>query len=241
MKLSNRDKKLFLVLLIVIVLVVPMFLIFKPMFEKTKELKESNEKLQARVDELKDLYDKTDYYLECIEEMKTIEGGILKKFDQGLAQENSIMFIRNEAERIPFVVTSLNFGEMIESTLRPVVYDENGEMTDGLVYLERQTSIEFDATYDQFKQFLKSIQEQPEKMTLVGVNAKYQDKNGRLEGLFILEQYAFVAPNRPYDDIPIPALEHGNIDKGGIFGNYIEDEEIRKEVFPESEDNQDAE
>lgn len=241
MKLSNRDKKLLLILGIVVVFVVPMFLVFKPMLEKTNELKAKNEKLQAQIDELKELYDKREYYSAAMDEMKTIEGDILKKFDQGLSQENAIMFIRNEAQSTPFVVTSLNFGEVMETVLRPEVFDKDGNLTDGLTYLERQTTIEFDGTYVQFKKFLNSILNQPEKMALVGVNASYKDENGRLEGLFILEQYAFAGYNRDYDDIPIPALEHGNLDKGGIFGNFIEDEDIRKDVFPEEENEQEEE
>ena len=140
-----------------------------------------------------------------------------------------------------YIVTSLNFGEVMETVLRPEVFDKDGNLTDGLTYLERQTTIEFDGTYAQFKKFLSSILNQPEKMALVGVNAAYKDSNGRLEGLFILEQYAFAGYNRDYDDIPIPALEHGNLDKGGIFGNFIEDEEIRKDVFPEEENEQEEE
>lgn len=241
MKLSNRDKKLLLLLGIVIVFVVPMVLIFKPMFEETKKLKEDNEKIEVQIDELQELYDKREYYAASINEMETIEEKLLEKFDQGLAQESTIMFVKNEATNTPFVVTSLNFGEMLETVLRPDSFDKDGNQTAGLTYLEMQTTIEFDCTYAQFKKFLNSILEQPEKMALVGVNAKYRDTDGRLEGLFILEQYAFAGYNRDYETLPIPALEHGNLEKGGIFGNFIEDEEIRKDVYPEEENNQDEE
>lgn len=238
MKIDDRTKKLLLFLLLVIVFVAPMLLIFKPMFENTKELAADNEKRQAKIDELKELYDKKGYYESSIAEMASIEEKILESFDKGLPQENTIMFVRNEAEKTPFVVTGLNFGEMTEVELRPETFDKDGNLTGGLKYIERQTTIEVDCTYDQFKTFMNSILQQPEKMSLVGVNAEYKDENGRIEGLFILEQYAFTGYNREDQRLQIPALEHGNIDKGGIFGNFIEDEDIRKEVFPEEENKE---
>lgn len=243
MKLNNRDKKLLLILGIVLVFVVPMILGFKPLFEKTKDLKEKNKKLEARIDELQELYDKKEYYLTSIDEMKSTEKEILKGFDQGLAQENVIMFIRNQSLETPFVIKTINFGAPLTNELRPVTFDEEGKQTDGLVFIERQTTVEFNATYEQLKKFLDSILKQPEKMNLISVNAKYDDKTGRLEGAFILEQYAFenADPERVYTDIPIPSLGHGNVDKGGIFGKFIEDEDIRTAVYGPDEEETAAE
>ncbi len=238
MRLNNRDKKLLLILGIVLVLVVPMILVFKPLLEKTNDLKAKNEKLEARVDELKELYDKRGYYETSIQEMKDTETSILEGFDQGLALENIIMFIRNQSVETPFIVKTLGLGLPVITELRPATFDEEGNQKEGLSYIEKQTTVEFDATYVQLKKFIKSIMDQDEKMNLIGVNAKYNDDTGRLEGMFILEQYAFVGPGRDYTDIPIPALNHGNVDKGGIFGMYIDDEEVREAVYGPDEEEE---
>lgn len=233
MKISNRDKKLLLFLLIVAVVALPISLFFVPKMEETKELKAKNEALQKRVDELQVLYDKKGYYETSINAMKDAEKKLLLDFDEGLDQENVIMFIRNEAEKTPFIITGLNFGEAVTAVLAPAKFDADGKQTEGLEFIEKQTNIEFDATYAQMKTFLKSILEQDEKMALVGVKAKYDDENGRLKGTFVLEQYAFISadPDRKYEDIQIPALKHGNVDKGGIFGKYISNKKIRETVY----------
>ncbi len=238
MKLSDRDKKLLLILGILLVVVVPIAFGFRPLLEKTNDLKAKNEKLATRVDELEDLYNKKSYYETSMQTMKDTEKTILEGFDEGLDQENIIMFIRNHANQIPFTVTALNFGNAVSTVLRPMEFDAEGKMVEGLEFVEKQTTIEFDTTYAEFKTFLQAILKEEERMALVGVNAEYDDENGRLTGLFILEQYAFINadPERPYDKPEIPALEHGNADNGGIFGKFIEDEDIRTAVYGPDEE-----
>lgn len=223
MKLSNRDKKLLLILGILVVVLIPVFFIFKPFSEKAAALKEENKQLQARVDELLVLYNNMESYRSAIAKMESDSETIMLGFDEGLNQENIIMFIHRSEDDMPFIIEKMVFSEPVTTVLKAPSIDTEGNPTQGLEFVQKQTYVEFNTTYQGLKNYLAQIRDNADRMNLSGVNVKYDDSTGRLIGNFTLTQYAFVGDGRVYEDAGIPKLERGN---DSIFGHFISDEFI---------------
>lgn len=224
MKLSNRDKKLLLFLGILVVTLIPIFFVFKPFSEKAAALKEENKTLKARLDELDVLYQNKEGYLTAIAKMDENAGKIMEGFDEGLNQENIIMFIHGAEDDMPFIIERMSFGDAVTTVLAAPSVDDQGNPTQGLQFMSKQTTVEFNTTYQGFKNYLAYIRDNADRMNLSSVNVEYDDATGRLVGDFTLTQYAFVGDGRPtYEDAGIPQLERGN---DSIFGHFISDEFI---------------
>ncbi len=239
MKLSNRDKKLLLILGILVVVLIPVFFIFKPFSEKAAALKEENIQLKARLDELDVLYQNKDAYIGAIAKMDENAQLIMEGFDEGLDQENIIMFIHHAEDDMPFVIEKMIFGEAVTTVLKAPSVDAEGNATQGLQFLSKQTTVEFNTTYQGLKNHLAYIRDNADRMNLSGVHVEYDEATGRLAGSFILTQYAFTGDGRVYEDAGIPALERGN---DSIFGHFISDEFINILINgPEVEEEEETE
>ena len=223
MKLSNRDKKLLLILAILVVVLIPIFFIFKPFSEKAAALKEENVKLKARLDELDVLYQNKEAYLNAIAKMDSNATEIMNGFDEGLNQENIIMFIHRSEDNMPFIIEKMIFGNPETTVLKAPGVDAEGNSTQGLEFVKKQTTVEFNTTYQGLKNYLAEIRDNADRMDLSSVIVEYDDLTGRLLGQFTLTQYAFVGDGRVYEDAGIPQLERGN---DSIFGHFISDEFI---------------
>ncbi len=245
MKLSNRDKKLLLILGILVVVLIPVFFVFKPYSEKAAALKEENATLKARLDELEVLYKNKDSYLESIGKMDEDSTAIMSGFDEGLNQENIIMFIHRSEDDIPFIIEKMVFSDAVTTVLKAPTTDAEGNRTEGLSFVSKQTSVEFNTTYQGLKNYLASIRDNADRMNLSALTVEYDEGTGRLTGGFTLTQYAFVGDGRTYEDAGIPSLERGN---DSIFGHYISDEFIdilingpKEEEEEEEQENEDTE
>ena len=157
------------------------------------------------------------------------------------------MFIHNAEEDIPFVIEKMVFADGDATVLKVPVTDEEGNLSQGLQFVSKQTSVNFNCTYQAFKEYLAYIRDNKDRMALVGVNVEYDEATGRLDGDFTLKQYAFIGDGRTYEDAGIPSLERGN---DSIFGHYIETEffnilingpEEEEEEGEENEENEEEE
>ena len=72
----------------------------------------------------------------------------------------------------------------------------------------------------------------------MSLEAKYDDKTGRLANKLQLNQYAFIGAGRDYPAVSVPTMEYGT---ESIFGTYIEDEEINEAVNGPEEESEEAE
>lgn len=229
MKLSNRDKKLLLILGIILVVVVPIAFPVRLNFAETKEIVakiEEKEKIRVK---LKELDDNRQSYEDSIVKMKDDEKKIIEDFDEGLNLENIIMFNHNAEVKYPFYISAMAFSDPTSTVLRESVETENGK-TDGLEFAQRQTVVKMQTEYSNLKDFMRDIINHDDHMGLVKVELEYDDELGLLEGYYTLNQYAFIGNGRTYEDAGIPKLEKGT---DSIVGHFIEDEVVRKFIYGE--------
>lgn len=238
MKLSNRDKKLLLILGILVVVAVPIAFVFRPYAEKCTEIKQEIETQTKRLEEL-EKYDKNrDQYLDDIKYMQDAEAAIIAKYDMGLEQTNIIKDIEVAEEDTPFVVDNIIFTPVEETVLRAATVDSEGNAVEGLNFATTSTLIEFNSTYEQLLKYLAALRDYEFTQYVVSLEAKYDDKTGRLANKLQLNQYAFIGAGRDYPAVSVPTMEYGT---ESIFGTYIEDEEINEAVNGPEEESEEAE
>lgn len=121
MKLTQKDKKLLLILAVLIVLVIPYFFVITPILEQGTKVETDKASLEQRYTYLIELQSNVDYYKAEVERFETEEKAILAKYPTDLVQEDMILFF-NEAERLYNVkMYQTNFSGIDPSKINPQV------------------------------------------------------------------------------------------------------------------------
>lgn len=235
MKISDRDKKLIVIIIIAIVIAGPYLLLIKPYNEKQATLETEIVTLQERYNYLCTLNEQRDFYLSEIERFKSEREVVISEYAGGIRQENTIMFLRNIELSFPLQMTTLSFTGNVVTPIDAGVTDENGNVTGVLNGVSTATSIAYTCDYENMKQFLDYILKYKERMVVSALDMTYDDSIGKITGIIVLEQYAFTGDGRELAPAVIPSMEHGN---ESIFGTYISDEELREKLAEEAEDEE---
>lgn len=228
--LSDKDKKLLLVLAIVAVICLPYFFVIQPLLDKNAAIAEEILELQSRKDYLTDLKLNESVYQEKTEEMAVETENLLSRFPSELPQEASILFIDNTEKMIPIKLHQVTFGEDVAAQITSdaekeqidAVEKEMGDVTDDEVIEEvtetvaisgnlsgiaTETQFAFEAGYNEYKEFLKYILDYQDRMVITGMTATYS--MDVVTGSFTLRQYAISGEGRLPVKILEPNLMHG--------------------------------
>ncbi|MGN0377922.1 MAG: hypothetical protein ACI4ED_09830 [Suilimivivens sp.] len=219
MKLSERDKKLLLVLLIVAIVCVPYFFVIQPLIDKADALSKEIIDLEAKVKYQEELSLREAEYGEAAEKLAMAETELLSKFPSDLLQEASILFIHNTEQIIPISLYQVAFGDDVAAqitseseaqaiqdveaatgdTTQNEVIQDNTQTTSlggGLTGLQTQTRLAYDAGYKEFKDFLKYIADYHDRMVISELEASYSGEMELVSGNITLNQYALKGEDR---------------------------------------------
>ena len=201
MKLSEREKKLFIVLAILVVLAVPYFLVMSPLFGKIRDVQMELIDLKSEYKELTALQENSDVYENATEDLRKKTQELLMRFPEDLSQEATLMFIQNAENLFHISLYQLAFGE--EVTLQLAQETEtaqmNGaELTETGTYSAKSTSTVFtyEASYNDFKRFINYIEQFEDRMIISDLSASYMEETDQVHGSFTLIQYAICNPDR---------------------------------------------
>jgi len=233
MKLSDRDKKLILGILLIAIIVLPIFLFIRPKIDSIKGLDGELVTLNERYNYLKDLDSKRPFYESEIARLTEERKELVKGFAKGILQENTIMFLRDAELSFPIEMSAENFGAY-ETT---VVDSE-------LTALTTTTGVSYACGYDQIKDFINYIFTYSDKMTIPSISMKYKSETGMIEGSFDLSEFAFINEDDPVEQHPIPKIDRGGNE--AIFADFLpviegEEEEEVEETPAEMETETEAE
>lgn len=211
MKISDRDLKLIMIVLILCVLVLPYLFIARPKKEQIAALKADSAEKQTELDELNELYDKKDFYQAQIAEMTAKTDEIIGKYAQGLRQENLVMLLR-EAELIsPMLrVSAAEFTEYEDEVIYDGEIDENGQLVGNVTARKTTTKVKYEGDYFKAKDMINFFNQNSDLMRVTALDMKFNDETGLVEGEFILAQYAMIGDGRTLAPAVIPEMEHGN-------------------------------
>lgn len=255
MKLSERDKKLLLVLAVVAVIFLPYFFVIQPGLDKSETLSQEVLKLKDKVRYLQELALNEERYGEDAEAMAMQEAELLNQFPSELLQEANIMFIHNTEQLIPLSLYQVSFGDDVAAQITSAaeeeaidaVEQEMGDVTNdsviedntttvklggGLTGMQTKTTFSYDAGYDEFKSFLEYILTYHDRMVITSLDASYAGEMNIVNGSFTLAQYALKGEERNAVSFLEPNMLQGttNIFKQatGVFG---EEEEETPDFF----------
>lgn len=242
MKISDRDKKIIVIIFIALVVALPYLLLIKPTNEKITGVEGEIATLQTRYDELKVMEEQRGFYESEIVRMNKESDDIISNYAPGIRQENTIMFLRGLEFSIPVSMSTLSFSGNAVTPILTGTTDENGNVTGAINAISSQTSVGYTCEYQNIKDFLAYIlaneEENKERAVVSTVTIGYDDATGKVSGTFVLNQYAVTGDGRELAPADIPAMPHGN---ESIFGTYISDEALREEKEAENGETEDVE
>jgi len=224
MKISDRDKKIILIVAIALIVALPFLLIIKPTNEKREGIEGEIAQLTTRRDELKVLYDQEQDFIDGIAKMNAEMAEITKGYAEGIKTENTIMFLRGIEFDIPMFMETVSFAGTMVTPLSGGTVDENGNVTGAVDGLKAQTSVVYICDYEAIKTLLDFIAKYPDRMVIPSISISYDGATGLYSGSFVLNQFAITGDGRELDAAKIPSMMHGN---ESIFGTYITDEELK--------------
>lgn len=230
MKISDRDKKIIVIVFIALVVALPYLLLIKPTNEKITAVEGEIATLQTRYDELKVMEEQRGFYESEIARMNKESDEIIANYAPGIRQENVIMFLRGLELNIPIEMSSISFGGNAVTPILAGTTDEAGNVIGAINAVKTQSSVAYTCEYQNIKDFLAYIianeEENDERMVASTVNISYDSATGKVAGSFVLDQFAVTTDGRELAPAIIPAMPHGN---ESVFGTYISDEALREE------------
>lgn len=234
MKLSDRDLKLLVILLIAVVIACPILFVIRPYNTKIDDTQAHIDQLKERQSFLAKLNENRQFYNDSIVLLANERDLIISDYAEGLRDENTVMFLANTEKQIPIAMRALAFSESDSTEISEGSVDENGNYIEGLSARTSYSSVEYFVSYDNLKVFLQYIMDNPNRMVITSLTAD-QMEDGTISGTFRLNQYAVSGEGRELDSAKIPSMEHG-VDN--VFGEpEVLPEETEAEGEAETETN----
>lgn len=230
MTLSERDKKLLLVLVIVAIICIPYFFIIQPFMDKNTKIEAEIRELQSRKQYLEDLSLHEGEYSKASEEIAIMTQELLARFPSDLLQEAGILFINNTERKIPVKLHQVTFGDDVAAQITSsadaaqidAIEQETGDVTNDAVIEEvtetvaisgdlsgksTETKFAFEAGYKEYKDFLDYILNYNDRMVITDMTATYS--MDVVSGNFTLKQFAISGDGRLPVNYLEPNLMHG--------------------------------
>lgn len=242
MKISDRDKKLILFVILAAIIALPIFFFIRPKNEKIKELDSELVSINERYAYLKELSALQPEYEAKIDQLNKERDEFINGFAKGIKLENTIMFLRAvELSDKPVSMSSISFGGNEETPVTADSVDENGNFVPGLTALRSDTAVAYSAEYSDIKDFLDYIFNYKDKMAVSSINMTLDTVNNKIDGTFTLTQFAITGEGREVESTKIPAMSLGTDRVFPLIldedGEPLQSEEITLEEEAEVSDN----
>ncbi len=181
MEISERDKQLLYIVIAIAILAGAFFFGFKNFSDKKAEYEAKTEQYNTEYAELIEYQKKRAEYVELTKQYGEKREEILASFEDGYNQENFIKTISDIESKDGVWVNGMEF------VLPESVYEFVS--VPGTYGVANTTSMEYIATYDEFKDMLASLLAINSKTTIVNMSAKYQEDTQLIEGEVTLTHY----------------------------------------------------
>lgn len=255
--MSDRDKKIILVLLILMVTILPYVFYIKDTKVKTETTRTEVTALQARYDQLQAMNEDRKFYEEEIVRLHGEMDKIIASFPAGIDSANYTMFLL-QTEYSSDVIVDEETGE--EVLQYPIIFDTvafadnietpiSTEETDtGYVALTNVSELTYACYYDGMKYLLDYLMKYEDPMIYSAISMEFDDETGVITGSILLSQYAISGEDRELPDtdfrinvgddkivLDLDSLDlRGNEDvEGGIFGPVVSTGALEDEATAE--------
>ncbi|MDE6531268.1 MAG: hypothetical protein K2K96_10955 [Lachnospiraceae bacterium] len=246
--MSDRDKKLILILLTAIVIALPYIFYIKDTRVETETMQVEIVTLEERYNKLKEMDDNRDVYLREIDEMHAERDEIVASFPADIRRENYAMFllqteyssnlVLNEETgdmelEYPIIFDSASFGINIETPISSDSMGDTGDdpaavpvepMDTDFVAITNASALTYNCYYGGMKYLLKYLMDYEDPMIYSQIDMTMDPETGVVSGALMLNQYAIAGPDREFDKVDF-TIQVGSenidlsLDKNDFRGN----------------------
>jgi len=230
MKLSDRDLKLLVLLLLVAVIVCPIFFLIRPFNEKIASTNQHISQLKEREEFLAKLDANRAFYNSSIELLTQERSKVVEDFATGLIDENNVTFLADTEIKLNMAMTTLNFTYTEPTSISEDSVDPaTGEVIEGLTAETLISTVEYVCDYENMKEFLQYILSQKDRMVVTAFSADQDDETGKIKGTFTLNQYAVTGEGRTLKPVSAENIPYGVENVFGIPTGEAVEEEVAQE------------
>lgn len=238
MSISERDKKIIIIFIGVLIFALVYYFPVRGYHEDSEKISAENVTLTAKLSELEA---KVAREAEIKAETTNYEAETMTmaaKFPSYLKVENEIMDIVGLENELKVDVPLLTVNDPVEVTKNddeqakaepaPVVDSEEApeapateevatapEASNKYKLFGRSVNINYLGGYDSMKKFIDKIAKSSDKKSITTVSLTFDDKTGNLDGSIVYDSYFLLGSDRPYEEIVTKTIKHGT---KNIFG-----------------------
>jgi len=204
--MTDQQKKLLLFLLIGAIVAIPYFFIIQPQMERADFLRSEIRTLEQRRAILEGHRDKMPEYQVALGEMHLMKNEYFAHYPSELPQEATILFIDATEKRLPITMKQIGLSA---DTLSPVTsansanahaavmeIASNEPLIEGLNGIKNTTALSYECSYENFKRFLKYIEEYKSRIVIPNMSISFNEETGMVSGSLTLIQYAIDGEGR---------------------------------------------
>lgn len=200
LKVSERDKKLLIVVMAVLIMALAYFFGYSNLSAQVDELSTKKTSLETTKRDLKEKNDNKQKYINDTDKLSKACTVLIDKYDSTTSQPNAIEFFNKTEDVTGVWVKSLSlspatvlykFGQIASSNVNGTsLYSSN------LVGYKSSINISYEGDYSQWKNFVKYINTYASKSTIDSLTATYNDSTGVVSGTASISLYAIQGGDR---------------------------------------------
>lgn len=200
LKVSERDKKLLIVVMAVLIMALAYFFGYSNLSAQVDELSTKKTSLETTKRDLKEKNNNKQKYINDTDKLSKACTVLIDKYDSTTSQPNAIEFFNKTEDVTGVWVKSLSlspatvlykFGQIASSNV-----NGTGSYTSNLVGYKSSINISYEGDYSQWKNFVKYINTYASKSTIDSLTATYNDSTGVVSGTASISLYAIQGGDR---------------------------------------------
>ena len=200
LKVSERDKKLLIVVMAVLIMALAYFFGYSNLSAQVDELSTKKTSLETTKRDLKEKNANKQKYINDTDKLSKACTVLIDKYDSTTSQPNAIEFFNKTEDVTGVWVKSLSlspatvlykFGQIASSNV-----NGTSSYTSNLVGYKSSINISYEGDYSQWKNFVKYINTYASKSTIDSLTATYNDSTGVVSGTASISLYAIQGGDR---------------------------------------------
>lgn len=200
LKVSERDKKLLIVVMAVLIMALVYFFGYSNLSAQVDELSTKKTSLETTKRDLKEKNNNKQKYINDTDKLSKACTVLIDKYDSTTSQPNAIEFFNKTEDVTGVWVKSLSlspatvlykFGQIASSNV-----NGTSSYTSNLVGYKSSINISYEGDYSQWKNFVKYINTYASKSTIDSLTATYNDSTGVVSGTASISLYAIQGGDR---------------------------------------------
>ena len=200
LKVSERDKKLLIVVMAVLIMALAYFFGYSNLSAQVDELSTKKTSLETTKRDLKEKNNNKQKYINDTDKLSKACTVLIDKYDSTTSQPNAIEFFNKTEDVTGVWVKSLSlspatvlykFGQIASSNV-----NGTSSYTSNLVGYKSSINISYEGDYSQWKNFVKYINTYASKSTIDSLTATYNESTGVVSGTASISLYAIQGGDR---------------------------------------------